>query len=60
LGVRPPSFLPCQPDQAATALSALAALYRDYLEHGLDSPREKSVDVDAHAADPPLHERRFE
>jgi len=46
LGVRPPSFVPSQPEQAATALNALAALYRDYLEqHALDSRCEKSVDV---------------
>lgn len=61
LGVRRPSFVERPQEQAVAVLTALRALYRDYLEQqGLDSPREKSVDVEGHAAEPSAEERRFE
>jgi hypothetical protein len=43
LGVRPPSFVPAEPEQSEQALVALRALYRDHLE-SLDSGAETSVD----------------
>jgi len=33
------------PEQAEGVLSALRALYRDYLANALDSQREESVDI---------------
>jgi len=43
LGVRPPSFVPADPERREQALVALRALYRDKLE-SLDSGAETSVD----------------
>jgi hypothetical protein len=43
LGVRPPSFVPTEPERREQALVALRALYRDRLE-SLDSGAETSVD----------------
>ncbi len=45
LGVRLPSFVVRAPEQAESVLSALRALYRDYLANALDSQREESVDI---------------